>query len=142
MWDVDWTDPHRELVGEHRARKEQEKQQEDKADGRHSISTVSSRSSGTSGLSRLRAKVVMQSPRSPTTLRSDVSASNIDASPSVSASSLSEPRTLDTGFERGSGHSFSYDAHEGTAGAASYRLAGWGRATEDKGPMSLLHKGT
>lgn len=60
MWDVTWTDPDKKLVGEHRARKDEEGS-ENKTLSRHSVSTTSSKGSSHSAFSRLRAKATRQS---------------------------------------------------------------------------------
>ncbi|KAG6021489.1 hypothetical protein E4U41_002476 [Claviceps citrina] len=61
MWDVTWTDPSKELVGEHRARKDKEGSEKNKSRSRHSASTTSSKLSSQSALSRLRAEAARQS---------------------------------------------------------------------------------
>ncbi|KAK5995876.1 hypothetical protein PT974_04294 [Cladobotryum mycophilum] len=60
MWDVIWTDPDKELVGEHRAKKEKDGEQKKKKSsnhsGRASVSTTSSRSSIDSPFSLFRGR--------------------------------------------------------------------------------------
>ncbi|CAH0044247.1 unnamed protein product [Clonostachys solani] len=81
MWDVFWTDPNRELVGEHRARKERKKKQE-KLDKRRSVSTKSSSfSSGDSPFSFLR----------PQNLKRVNTSETGSATPSISSSWLASP---------------------------------------------------
>ncbi|KAF7559841.1 hypothetical protein G7046_g4300 [Stylonectria norvegica] len=63
MFDVIWTDPDRELVGEHRAKKEKKKGQKDKDKtlaSRSSMSTRSSRSSTDSPFGFLRSRAQKQ----------------------------------------------------------------------------------
>ncbi|KIE00472.1 hypothetical protein MAJ_03710, partial [Metarhizium majus ARSEF 297] len=61
MWDVAWTDPKRELVGEHRGRKDKDRSVKDKSLSRNSVSTTSSKTSTHSTLSRLRARALRSS---------------------------------------------------------------------------------
>lgn len=61
MWDVTWTDPEKELVGQHRARKDKDGDSKNKGKSRHSMSTTSSKSSGQAPLSGIRAMAERQS---------------------------------------------------------------------------------
>lgn len=83
MWDVAWTDPKRELVGDHRGIKDRDRSESEKSLSRNSISTTSSKTSGHSALSRLRAKALRHSSSSKEPTRPNVY-------------TLSEPRTPDS----------------------------------------------
>lgn len=73
MWDVAWTDPNRELVGQHRAKRDHDKDEggQDRTLARNSISTASSKGSARSAFSRFRPKPSRQSPSSIGSLERD-----------------------------------------------------------------------
>ncbi|KAG8415260.1 hypothetical protein J3458_009122 [Metarhizium acridum] len=78
MWDVAWTDPKRELVGEHRGRKDKDRSVKDKSLSRNSVSTTSSKTSTHSTISRLRARALRQSSSSKESPRQNI---NPDSGP-------------------------------------------------------------
>ncbi|TWU74688.1 hypothetical protein ED733_004658 [Metarhizium rileyi] len=86
MWDVAWTDPKRELVGEHRGKKDKDRSLTEKSLSRNSISTTSSKTSGHSALSRFRVRALRQS-----------SSSKESSKPNMY--SPSEPRTPDNSID-------------------------------------------
>lgn len=85
MWDVAWTDPKRELVGERREKKDRDRSVKEKSLSRNSISTTSSKASGQTALSRLRARAIRKSSSS----RESTSGNN---------NTCSEPHTPDNSF--------------------------------------------
>ncbi|PNY24452.1 Uncharacterized protein TCAP_05612 [Tolypocladium capitatum] len=120
MWDVVWTDPSRELVGEHRARKQRDKETGRKKgdggggggggggdddegsrarSGRSSLSTTSPRSSGESAFARFRARGLKHINTSKANASAKAAASPAPssglASKSRRSSGLSVTKTLD-----------------------------------------------
>ncbi|POR35730.1 Uncharacterized protein TPAR_04081 [Tolypocladium paradoxum] len=111
MWDVVWTDPSRELVGEHRARKQHDNNKEKKRDddegsrarsGRSSMSTASSRSSAESAFARFRSRGLKHINTSKA--NSKVAASSASSS-GLASSSMRSPfsRASDAKSRRSSG---------------------------------------
>ncbi|KAG6008813.1 hypothetical protein E4U21_003842 [Claviceps maximensis] len=88
MWDVAWTDPNKELVGQYRARKDKEGSEKIKNLSRHSDSTTSSKGSSQSALSRLRTKAARQSASSKESTERESSALLRYTTPEASSMSL------------------------------------------------------
>lgn len=97
MFDVIWTDPNRELVGEHRAKKDRKKEQKqpsrDRSE-RNSLSTRSSLSSADSPFSFLRSKGLRQA-RAFKGSNSTESVAPYDGSAPANRSLKSLPQALD-----------------------------------------------
>ena len=94
MFDVIWTDPDRELVGEHRAKKEKKKVQQEKQTltSRSSLSTRSSRSSVDSPFSLFRSR----GPKNPSQAGSRTKSSGSSGLMTPSILSSRSPLSIDS----------------------------------------------
>lgn len=100
MWDVAWTDPERELVGDHRGIKDSDRSDKEKSSSRNSISTTSSKASGHSALSRLRARALRHSSSLKEPNRPNVYTSSEPWTPNSSSNNLYPPNMLDTAADQ------------------------------------------
>jgi hypothetical protein len=105
MWDVAWTDPSRELVGERRVKIDGDGEGvRDKTLPRNSVSTTSSKASGHSTLSRLRAKARHQSSSSKASSQPSTHASLEQQVHQESSKNPSRSNMPDTASRLTSGH--------------------------------------
>ncbi|KAK1237490.1 hypothetical protein MKX08_003115 [Trichoderma sp. CBMAI-0020] len=106
MWDVVWTDPDRELVGEHKARKEKEymfKKDDKSQPRRRSASTASSRWSTDSPFAIFRTRGSKKANASSSNAEMASSGSSGVASPAMASSDRSPmSKTFDQGSRRSS----------------------------------------
>ncbi|KHO00940.1 uncharacterized protein MAM_01718 [Metarhizium album ARSEF 1941] len=143
MWDVAWTDPRRELVGEHRGRKDRDRSVKEKSLSRNSVSTTSSKTSTHSTLSRLRTRALLRQSSSskesmgqntyPDSEPQTPNHSN-NRSPSVMSDAEQRPAAGGRPLLRSSDPQMMEAAsHEGYYSAARRRFAVVKNTTENKG---------